>query len=271
MSIPIVAGRSFGRLGSQREGDAIVSVSTARYFWRDPTGAAALGKRFRPVPNGHVYTVIGVAGDVRDTTLSAPSSQVVYFPETLEAVGPSRTKRTLALVVRLADAQMSVRGGVQQALHDLDPTLPLFDVKPMSAVMSEATAQLSFTTLILGSAAAMTLILGAVGLYGVLAYIVTLRQRELGIRLALGASPRSVAAALTRDGLALVLAGLAVGLPIFAAAARFLRGFLFGVTAGDPLTLSGATAVLLLTAMLASWLPARRAARVDPAGALRAE
>jgi putative ABC transport system permease protein len=156
-------------------------------------------------------------------------------------------------------------------VRELDPTLPTFDVRPMTAVVSAATAQLSLVIIILGAAAAVTLILGAVGLYGVLAYVVTLRRRELGIRIALGASPRAVAAATARYGIALTGIGIVVGLAIFALVARFLRASLFGVTASDPFTLGGAALVLLAIASLASWVPARRAARVDPAEALRAE
>jgi putative ABC transport system permease protein len=134
-----------------------------------------------------------------------------------------------------------------------------------------ATAQLSFVILVLAGAATATLILGAVGLYGVLAYVVALRRRELGIRMALGASPRAVAGAIARYGLALASVGIALGLVIFAVVARFLRAQLFGVSASDPLTLGGSALLLVLIALVASWAPARRAAHVAPADALRAE
>jgi putative ABC transport system permease protein len=124
-------------------------------------------------------------------------------------------------------------------VRELDATLPLFDVRPMTAVFSGATAQLSFIILVLCGAAAMTLILSAVGLYAVPAYVVTLRRRELGIRIALGATPRAVAAAMTRYGITLSSVGIVVGLAIFALVARFLRALLFGVAASDPLTLGG--------------------------------
>ena len=125
--------------------------------------------------------------------------------------------------------------------------------------------------LILGGAAVVTVILGAVGLYGVIALVVTLRWRELGIRIALGASPRSVTAATTGQGIALTSVGLVAGLVLFAVAARFMRGFLFQVAPWDPLSVAGAGFVLLAVATLASWIPGRRAGRVDPAEALRAE
>jgi ABC-type antimicrobial peptide transport system permease subunit len=176
----------------------------------------------------------------------------------------------MALVVRTAGGT-SIDAAVRQAVHDLDPTVPTFDVRPMSAVVGAATAQLTFVIIILGAAAAVTLVLGAVGLYGVLAYVVTLRTRELGIRMALGATPTAVAAAMARYGIGLAGVGIGIGLALFALVARFLRAMLFGVTAGDPLALGGAALLLVALALLASWLPARRAARIDPASALRAE
>ena len=272
MGIPILAGRTFARMEAQHPREAMVSRSTAEFFWKDSTGVAALGKRFRPLPTGRSYTVIGVVGDTLDTTLAAPPSQAVYIPETFEEGGGfAQTKRTMALVVRTAGEGAPIAPAVRQAVRELDPTLPTFDVRPMSAVFSAATAQLSFVILLLGGAAAATLVLGAVGLYGVLAYVVTLRRRELGIRMALGASPRAVAAAMTRYGIGLASVGIVFGLGLFALVARFLRASLFGVTASDPLTLGGSALVLLTIAVLASWVPARRAARVDPADALRAE
>jgi ABC-type antimicrobial peptide transport system permease subunit len=214
-------------------------------------------------------------GDTHDTSLAAPPERVVYLPETTEeGAGFGQAKRTMALVVRTdgkASGHATIGAAVRQAVRELDPTLPLFDVRPMTEVFGAATAQLSFLILIVGGAAAVTLFLSAVGLYGVLAYVVTLRRRELGIRMVLGATPRAVAAAMTRYGIALTGMGIALGLTVFALVARFLRTLLFGVAASDPWTLGGATLLLLAIATLASWIPARRAARVDPVEALRAE
>jgi putative ABC transport system permease protein len=271
MGIPLLAGRTFDHLEAQREGDAIISRRTAQVFWQDPTGVAALGKRFRPLPTGRWYTVVGVVGDTRETTLAADPEPAVYFPITSEPTALATGQRTLALVVRTTGEATSITPAVQQAVRDLDPTQPIFDVRPMTAVFRKATAQLSFIILILGSAAAVTLVLGAVGLYGVLAYVVTLRRRELAIRIALGASPRAVAMAMTRYGIALTGIGIACGLAIFAVVARFLHLLLFGVAPSDPVTLGTSALILIAMAMLASWVPARRAARVHPADALRAE
>jgi predicted permease len=271
MGIPILAGRTFDRLEAQRDGDAIVSRRTAELFWKDATGVAALGKRFRPLPTSRWYSVIGVVGDTRDTALSDPPAQVVYLPETLAAEGAyAQAKRTMALVVRTAGEGTQIATAVPQVVRELDPALPTFDVRPLTAVVSAATARLTFIIFILGGAASVTLILGAVGLYGVLAYIVTLRKRELGIRMALGASPRAVGAEMARYGIAVSIVGIAMGLASFTLAARLLRGLLFGVASSDPLTLGGSAVILLSIAIVASWVPARRAARVDP-HALRAE
>ena len=272
MKIPLLAGRLFDRLDAQRADEAIVSRGAAAAFWKDSTGIAALGKRFRPLPTGREYTVIGVVGDVRDTSLAANAVQATYFPEVFEDGGvPKRAKRTMALVVRTRTESRAIDAAVQGAIHELDPTLPVFDAKPMTVVVRAATAQLTFILFILGAAVVVTLILGAVGLYGVLAYVVTLRTRELGIRIALGASPRSVALGVLRYGLLLAVSGSTFGLGIFMLVARYLRSLLFGVTASDPAAIGGSTLLLLTVATVASWVPARRAARVDPSNTLRAQ
>ena len=160
---------------------------------------------------------------------------------------------------------------LQRLVRELDPTLPTFEVHSMREVMEASIARLSFTMVVLGVAAGVTLVLGIVGLYGVIAYVVTLRTRELGVRIALGAQPRAVAAMVTRQGLLLSGAGIVVGLALVSVVARFLRSFLFEVAPTDPATLAGAAGLLLLFALVASWVPARRAARVDPMEALRAD
>lgn len=272
MGIPLVAGRTFDRLEAQRDFEAIISQRTAEQFWKDPTGRAALGKRFRGLPNGPWYTVIGVVGNTRDTALAAPPSQAIYFPEIVSRDSINgQIAGTMALVVKTQGDPADITGQVQQVVRSLDPTLPTFEVRPMEAVLRASTAQLSFTISILGAAAVVTLLLGAIGLYGVLAYLVTLRARELGVRIALGAEPRAMARMITGQGLALTGIGIGAGLVLFTLLARFLKSFLFGVTAVDPLTLGAAALALIGISALASWIPARRAARVDPAGALRAE
>ena len=160
---------------------------------------------------------------------------------------------------------------IRQIVRELDPTVPIFDVSTMNDVVRASTARLSLTLTLMSVAAAVTLLLGMIGLYGVMAYMVALRTREFGVRVALGAEPLRIARWVALHGLALTAAGVAAGLLLYAMAAPYLRAFLYGVTASDPATLLGTTLLLLTTACLASWLPARQAARVDPALALRAE
>ena len=216
-----------------------------------------------------------MVGGVRDTALSAAPSQTVYLPNvaTTDTAWErlSHTAWTMALVARTSGDPAALTTPVQRVIRELDPTLPTFDVRPMRTVLRASTARLSFITVILGGAAVVTLLLGAIGLYGVMAYLVALRVKELSVRIALGAQPSSVAAMMTRQGLVLTAIGVAGGLAAFAMVARFLRSFLFGVAPNDPLALAGSSLTLVTIAALASWIPARRASRLDPAEALRAE
>jgi ABC-type antimicrobial peptide transport system permease subunit len=141
----------------------------------------------------------------------------------------------------------------------------------MTEVTASSMAQLSFTIVVLGAAALVTLVLGAVGLYGVMAYVISLRTRELAVRIALGATPSAVIGMLTRQGVAVTGLGIAGGLVLFVIVARALKSLLYGVASMDPVTLASASLVLVAIAAVASWLPARRTARVDPADVLRAE
>jgi len=273
MRIPLVAGRVFQRLGLQRDGDVIISRRAAATIWNDPTGRAALGKRLSVEPSGPSFTIVGVVGDVRDHDLGTAPSAVVYMPQVVP-IDPARephARRTMALVVKTSGSPAAVVPAVRQIVRDLDPTVPIFNVETMSDVVRASTARLSLTLALMIAAAAITLVLGTIGLYGVMAYMVALRTRELGIRVALGADPRQLARTVALRGLKLIAVGVVAGFVLYAMAAPFLRAFLYGVTTSDPLTLIGATLALVGTASLASWLPARRAARVDPAEALRAE
>jgi predicted permease len=272
MGIPLVAGKMFDRLELQRPEEAIISRQTAIQFFGDSTGQRALGKRFRELPGGPLFTVIGVVGDTRDSSLAAPPSLVVYRPQTISLRnGDGQTQWRMGLVVRGGAEPAAITTAVQRALRELDPTLPLFDVRSMTQIMSQSMAQLSFTILVLGTAALVTLILGAVGLYGVMAYVISLRTRELAVRIALGATPSAVIGMLTRQGIAVTGLGIASGLVLFMAVAGALKSLLFGVASTDPVTLVSASLLLVAIAAFASWLPARRTSRVDPADVLRAE
>lgn len=272
MGIPLIAGRTFERLDVANGREAIISQSTALQFWKDSTGQTAIGKRFRELPGGPLYTVVGVVGNTRDTALAALPPRIAYFAESLtNDTIFNQLQRTLALVVRTGHDPRSIIPRVQRAVRELDPTLPTFDIRTMETVVSGSVAQLSFMIVIFGAAAVVTLLLGAIGLYGVMAYVVTLRTRELGVRIALGAQPREVTAMMTKQGVLLTVFGVGAGLLLFTLVARFLRSFLYGVAPSDPVTLIAATFTVVAIAVLSSWIPARRASRVDPAEALRAE
>ena len=270
MGIPLVAGRNFDRMERQRGDEALISQETARAVFHDATGRTAVNKRFQELPHGAWQTVVGVVGSIRDTSLFAPPTRMVYKPQSLggdTAIGHIRS--TLALVARTKGDVASTTRSMQRLVRELDPTLATFNVRSMQATLDASIARLKFTMIILGVGAAVTLVLSVIGLYGVIAYVVTLRTRELGVRIALGAQPRSIAAMVARQGLQLCGAGIAAGLGLVLLASRFLRSFLFEIAPADPAALGAASAVLIAFALLASWIPARRASRVNPIAALR--
>jgi predicted permease len=272
MGIPLLAGKTFERLETQQPTDVIVSRATAIQFWRDSTGQRVLGKRFRKLPASPWLTVVGVVGDTRDSSLASGASMVVYRPQAVSPKGTDGPAQwTMGLVVRTSGEPSAIVKPVQAVVRELDPTLPLFDVRSMKDVAAASMAQLSFTILVLGAAALVTLVLGAVGLYGVMAYVISLRTRELAVRIALGATPGAVIGMLTKQGIGVTALGIGSGLLLFVGAARALRSLLYGVAPSDPLTLAGASLLLVVIAALASWLPARRTSRVDPADVLRSE
>lgn len=273
MRIPLLTGRGFERLGAQRDGEIVISRRAASTIWRDPTGRAAIGQRVSLAPSGPTYTVAGVVGDIRDHDLGTAASALVYFPQAvpIDAATEPAARRTLALVVRTSGPASAIVAPVRKAVRDLDPTVPIFNVEAMTDVVRASTARLSLALTLMSAAAAITLVLGTVGLYGVMAYMVALRTREFGIRVALGANPQRLALNVATRGLGLIGAGLGMGLVLYGIASPLLRSLLYGVTPNDPVTLAGATLALAATASLAAWIPARRAAQVDPAEALRAE
>ena len=273
MKIPLIAGRAFERLGVQRDGDVVISRHAAATIWNDPTGARAIGRRLTLAPAGPTYTVVGVVGDVRDQDLGIAPALTVYVPQAvvIDSAHEPAPRRTMALVLRTVGPPTTIVPEVRRIIHRLDPTVPTFNVEAMSDVVRRSTARLSFALALMTAAAAITLVLSMIGLYGVMAYMVALRTREFGVRVALGADPVALARSVAMRGLTLVASGVGGGFVLYAIAAPFLRAFLYGITPSDPLTLGATTAALVGAASLASWVPASRAARVDPAKALRSE
>jgi predicted permease len=272
MRIPLIAGRNFDRLERQSPFETIISQETAKTFFHDSTGRSALNRRFQALPNGQWHTIIGVVGSVRDTSLAGSPGRVVYVPEA--AGGDSvntEVFRTMAIVARTRGDVATATRAIQQVVREMDPTLPTFGVQSMRQTLDASMSLLSFTMIVLGVAAAVTLVLGMIGLYGVMAYVVALRTRELGVRIALGATPGSVATMVTRQGVLLCGSGIAVGLMLVILGARFVRTLLFEIGPTDPIALGASATLIAAFALLASFIPARRAARVNPADALRAE
>jgi predicted permease len=276
MRITLVAGRLFGNPTDPTDANSIiVSRALAEAYWHDPTGRAAIGQRLRAISN-RWSTIVGVVESVRDTSLVAePAGQVyvplsVGLPQTPDSLAPF-TPSVASIALRTSGDPTAMGASVRAVVRSMDATVPVFSLEPLTNVVDRATARTRFVLIILTAAASITLLLGAIGLYGVVAYVVSLRTRELGLRLALGAEPRGVLGLVIRDGVTLAVVGVGAGLVAFAGVARFLNAFLFGVSAADPVTLSAVAATLLIVAGLASAVPAWRASRIDPLEALRAD
>jgi putative ABC transport system permease protein len=269
MGIPLLAGRTFAPADAARPStDVIVTRAFAERYWK---GSSPLGKRIRPFGPGPWYTIVGVVGDVHLEALEKPAEDAVYFPIATPNGKAAYAPGTIALMVRTTGNPEALVAPVRRVVQRLDPALPTYDERPLRDVLSAAAARTRFVMLVLALASAVALTLGAVGVYGVMAYGVSLRQREIGVRMALGARPADVGQMISRHGVALAAAGVGLGLAAALGVTRFLRGLLYDVSPTDPVTLGGTCAVLLLVALVASWLPARRAAAMDPVEALRRE
>ena len=268
MGVPLLAGRTLGAADAARPStDVVVSRAFAERYW---PGRSPLGKRIRPGLDGTPwYTIVGVVGDVHLTALDRPANDAVYLPLVTTEADTTFVPNAVALTIRTDGDPAALVGPVRQAVRALDATLPTYDERPMAATVYAAAARTRFTMLLLGVASAVALALGAIGIYGVMAYGVSLRQREIGVRMALGARPADVSRMISRQGVRLATAGVVIGLAGALVLTRFLRGLLYDVSPTDPLTLGATCGVLLGVALVASWLPARRAAALPPVEALR--
>jgi predicted permease len=273
MGSHLVAGRDITWVDTYNEAPvAMVSESLAREVWRDPR--AAVGKRIRATLTDDWFEVVGVVADERADGVDQKAPTIVYWPllqKNFEGEGV-RGRRSVAFVVRTPRAGSSgLLQELRRAIWSVNPNLPLADVKTLETIYDRSLARTSFTLVLLAIAGAMALLLGVIGIYGVIAYSVSQRTREIGIRLALGAPLQEVTGMFVRHGLLLALAGAACGLAAAFALTRLMKSLLFDVSPSDPMTYVAVSAGLVLATMLASYLPARRAASVDPAEALRAE
>ena len=248
----------------------VVTENFAREYWKEP--AAALGRRIRQNPKNPWRTIVGVVGDASDDGVAKPAPAIVYWPMMIADFWdqPLMVQRNMGYAVRTARAgSPTLLKEIQQAVWSVNADLPVARVRTLDQLRSESMAQTSFMLVMLAIAAAVALLLGVVGIYGVIAYVATQRTREIGIRMALGAEGRDVTRLFLRQGLLLAGVGIAAGVAASAGLTRVLSALLFGVSAMDPLTYGAVAAGLAATTLLASYVPAARAARVDPAVALR--
>lgn len=269
MGIPLIEGRTF------EPGDtdnapvvAIVDERIARRHW---PGQSAIGRRLRFPARGTIdpaspwMEIVGVVGHIKHDGLDAESIDQVYFDYR------QSTQDRAVIVARVTDNPAEVMASMIAAIHELDPEQPVYDARRLNDVLARSINSRWLSMALVGSFAGIAVILCAIGVYGVIAFGVARQRREFGIRLALGASRGGIAAAVVRRGLLLSALGTAAGLGIAVVLSRSMTSLFFGVAATDALSYGSATVAIIIVAVLASYLPARRAAAVDPAVTLRAE
>jgi putative ABC transport system permease protein len=264
MGIPLLRGRGFSEQDSANAPlVALINRTAAQRIWpnQDP-----LGKRIRlGSPQSPLRSIVGIVGDVNHYDLETPADLQAYVPHT------QWTDSYMQLIVRTAVEPGTLIGPVRQAIHALDPDMPLYKVSSMRQLISASMAQRRFTLLLIAVFATVALLMAAIGLYGVMAYSVTQRRQEIGIRMALGADAGDVQKLVISRGMKLMLFGVVIGLGGALALTRLLRSLLFGVSATDPITFTAIPLLLMSVGLLACYLPARRAAKVEPMIALRSE
>jgi predicted permease len=273
MGNPILFGRdiTWADIYNRRR-VAILTENLAREYWREP--ARAVGRRIRENPQGVWREVIGVVGNEHDDGVNQKATPTAYWPMILEDWWGNRvfTFRSMAYAIRSRRVGTSTFfKEVQQAVWSVNPNLPLANVRLLSDIHEESMARTSFTLVMLGIAGGVALLLGLVGIYGVISYSVSQRTREIGIRIALGARQGEVRGMFVRHGLLLTGVGVALGLGAAVALTRLMSALLFGVSPMDPVTFSAVSIILGAVALLASYLPARRASSVNPVEVLRWE
>jgi predicted permease len=249
----------------------MVSENLARDMWGTPS--AAIGKRLREFPSMTWHEVIGVVQDVRENGVQEKTPEIVYWSSLMGNFhGTKYAWRTITFAIRSdRSGTQAFLNEVRQAVWSVNSNLPLASVRTMQEVYDKSVARTSFTLVMLGIAGAMAMALGMIGIYGVISYTVSQRRREIGIRLALGAQRGDVLQMVLRQGARTSLAGVAIGIAAALGLTELMRSLLFGVSAQDPMTFAAVATLLIFVALLASYVPARRAMLVDPLVALRYE
>jgi predicted permease len=269
----LIAGREFTWTDTyERHPVAMLSENLARELWQDPK--RAIGQQITANPKDPWREVIGVVSDEREDGVQEKAPAIAYYPLLMNDFEgkPVAVRRSVSYVVRSKRAgSQSLLAEVQQAVWSMNASLPLANVRPLQEIYDKSLARTSFTLVMLAIAGAMALLIGLVGIYGVISYSVSQRRREIGIRVALGAQQRELTRLFIAHGFGLALIGVACGLAGAVGLTRVLGSLLFGVNPVDPLTYSVVSLGLIAAAMVASYIPAVRAMRVDPVEALRAE
>ena len=270
LRIPIHGAAPTWSETNQQAAGAVVSAAFANRFWpnENPIGRGVRCCNATPP----YYRITGVTGPVRTHGLDRPPGQVVYFPVIPFDSNPGieGSAAYMRLVVRAAPTAATNLGpAIQRIVHESDPQIPIAGVTTMAELLAKSLARRSFTMMLLATAAGLALLLGAVGIYGVISYVVAQRRGEIGIRMALGARAGEVRAMVVRQSLTLAATGVAIGVAGAVFTTRLLSTLLFGISPTDPIVLGFAALALMLVAAAASYVPARRASRVDPAEALR--
>jgi putative ABC transport system permease protein len=260
--MPILRGRDFTDSDTDKAPSVmIVSRATARTLWGDDD---PIGRTIRRVADRKDFTVVGVVGDVRSSSLNRESPALYYSSGV-------RTWALMDIVLRSDIDQAALMASIRRAVGRLDPEIPLSNVRPMTDWVSTSAAQPRLNAWLLGVFACVALLVAAIGTYGVLAYSVSQRTKELGLRMALGADRRDVLSLIVREGMIVGGAGIIMGVLIAVGMSRALSALVFGVSLWDPLTYAGALAALSAITLVSCLVPALRASRVDPMQALRLE
>lgn len=251
----------------------MISENLAREMWGSPS--AAIGKQLREFPSMPWHEVIGVIQDVRQRGVQEKAPAIVYWPPMMEYLfgrKTAETERSVTFVIRSERAGTeSFLNEVRAAVWSVNSNLPVASVRTMGNVYGKSLARTSFTLVMLGIAGVMAMALGIIGIYGVISFVVSQRKREIGIRMALGAQGGDVVQMVLRQGATMALVGVTIGIVAALGLTRLMTNLLFGVTPRDPLTFGLVAALLMLVALLACYVPARRAMKVDPVVALRYE
>jgi predicted permease len=267
LGIPLVAGRDLGPADNDGNAPqvAVINETMARRLFATPE--AAIGRQFGFPVNRQAFRIVGVVGDTRDRAVREEAAPLAYATYAQTPTGRGQ----MTLLVRATGDPHALAATVRRLARDIDPAMPLPEPTTLGDRAAAATRQERLVALLSSLFGALALMLATIGLYGVLAYAVARRQAEFGVRLALGASPSGLIRLILGESLGLVVAGLAIGLALAAAAARSVSHMLYGLAPFDPTAFVAASSILMLVAALAAFVPARQAARVDPMVALRQE